>query len=119
MNYAVLYGILRGVAQSNGVIAYTGLSNAYLNAEGGSIDPQYGWNEPLGELNVSLHGAGCPPLSAVVISQERNEPGNGFWGSAPNVPPRPTNEIERLETWHGLLDQVYGHRWPEQFPGQA
>ncbi|MFN5297832.1 MAG: hypothetical protein ACK5HA_05995 [Planctomycetaceae bacterium] len=119
MNDAVLYGILRGVAANRGVITYAQLSDAYPNAEGDPINPQYGWNQPLGELNVSLHRAGCPPLSAVVISQERNEPGNGFWGSAPNVPPRPTNEIERLETWHGLLDQVYGHRWPEQFPGQA
>jgi hypothetical protein len=119
MNYAVLYGILRGVAANEGVISYAQLSGAYLNAEGGWIEPQYGWNEPLGRLNVSLHRAGCPPLSAVVISQERNEPGNGFWGSAPNVPPRPANENERLETWHALLAQVYRHNWPEQFPGQA
>ena len=95
---------------------YTELFQAYHERTGEWVDPHRGWDQPLGELNTNLAAVGAPALSAVVIGYETNEPGAGFWACAPNVPPRPRSERQRLAVWTQILNDVRAYHWPPALP---
>lgn len=116
MNFDVLYTILAEVAQNQGQLTYTDLSQAYLAQTQDWHEPHGSWDQPLGQLNLMLHGVGWPPLSAVVVLQATSEPGGGFWQSSPNVPPRPANDVARIALYGQLLGQVHAAQWPAVMP---
>ena len=111
-----LYFILRNWAAGKGPQTYGDLSHAYQARTGDWFEPHGSWDRPLGELNNRLAAIGAPALSALVILQGANEPGGGFWGCAPNVPRRPSNEIARLEEWNRIVTEVRAYHWPEILP---
>ena len=99
-------------------ITHGELSQAYLDRTDEWYEPHGSWDVPLGGLNVTLHAVRCPPLSAVVIlDKDDREPGGGFWGSAPSIPARPTNDIYRITEYGRILGQVHRSRpvWPATF----
>lgn len=93
--------------------SYTQLSRDCQNQTGIWLEPHGSWDAPLGELNKALNAIGAPALSALVILQDLNEPGNGFWGSAPNVPSRPRSEIDRISAWSRIIASIESYDWPE------
>lgn len=112
-----LYVILRTWASGKGPQTYGDLSHAYQARTGVWFEPHGSWDKPLGDLNNRLAVIGAPALSALVILKEANEPGGKFWGCAPNVPRRPSNEIDRLNKWSGIVEEVQSYPWPENLPG--
>jgi hypothetical protein len=113
--YAVLLAWALGPTIKN-IGSYTDLSKDYQQRTGVWIDPRTGWDEPLGQLNRHLHTRGAPPLSALVINHQLNEPGARFWGSAPNVPPKPPVLQQRQGIWALLVKQVLAYPWPPTRP---
>ena len=83
-------------AAGKGPQPYLALSHAYQERTGDWFEPHGSWDKPLGKLNNRLAVARAPALSALVILKEENEPGGKFWGCAPNVPNRPSNEMDRI-----------------------
>jgi hypothetical protein len=55
----------------------------------------------------------APVISALVILKGANEPGGNFWGCAPNVPPRPKNEFERIAVLNKIWSEVFNYDWRE------
>jgi len=121
IDLAVLYGILRGVAMSKGIISYEELSCLYHQATGDWQEG--GWDGPLAEVNRHVRAAGLPPLSAVVTDKPRREdnfepPTSGFWES-PGVPARPRKAADRLLVWMGFVNLAHRAVWPETPVGLA
>jgi len=114
-----LYVVLRSwaVAKPGQIHPYTELSRQYKARTGDWFEPHGSWDVPLGALNQRLHTAGAPALSALVVrKKEPPEPGGGFWGSAPSVPPRPKSEFQRLTEWARIVAVVHAYRWPTTLP---
>jgi hypothetical protein len=116
MDLGVLYTILVGVARRGGQIAYGQLSREYHAATGEWHEPHGSCDNPLGELNQRLAGQGWPALSAVVVLDGLFEPGGGFWGSGPNVPRRPANDMARIAEYSRILVDVHHAPWPDAIP---
>ncbi|HUY89912.1 MAG TPA: hypothetical protein VMV10_14345 [Pirellulales bacterium] len=117
----ILYRILVRTAQNQKTMSYEDLSNEYQRETGAWYHYHGTWDRPLGELNNRLYAAQrFPPLSAVVTYKpqtgEELIPGDGFWGSAPNVPERPRSSDRRQEVWAEILNRVYAADWPDQLP---
>jgi hypothetical protein len=80
----VLYGVLREVAMSKGLISHEDVSRLYHEATGDWHEPGKGtWDGPLARLNGHTRAAGLPPLSAVVTDKPHREdnyepPTSGF-----------------------------------------
>jgi len=108
-----VYAVLCQWARVGKPQTYTQLSHDYHARTGNWFEPHGSWDVPLGELNNLLASFGAPALSALVILQEANEPGAGFWGCASNVPQRPRNDIQRLTEWHAIIQAVIGFNWPQ------
>lgn len=124
MNLQIVYWILSSIARRSTLLTYTDLSEAYHDKTDEWHEPQGSWDQPLGQLNMQLHAAGWPPLSAVVVLRAPDggfgQPGGRFWQSSPNVPARPANVTDRTMEWARLLEQVYQRQWPATLPvGQA
>ena len=121
-NLADIYDVLRAwaVARPGQVGTYTDLSHEYLLATGHRFEPHGSWDVPLGQLNQRLHAViGAPALSALVTlgsNGSPTEPGGGFWGSAPNVPLRPSNPLVRLSEWSRIVKEVHNYKWPAALP---
>jgi hypothetical protein len=119
-----LYGVLRGVATSKGIISREDLSRLYLEATGDWHEPQgETWDVPLADLNGHAKAAGLPPISAIVADRPRREenfepPATGFWGS-PGVPPLPRKAADRLMVWMGFVNLAHQAAWPETLAGLA
>jgi hypothetical protein len=114
-----LYLVLRAwaVAKQNQTRTYAELSQDYKVRTGDWFEPHGSWDQPLGELNRRLHAAArAPALSALVVLGATKEPGGGFWGSAPGVPPRPTNDLARLTEWQRIVKAVLKYPWPPVLP---
>src|ERR1041385_2430325 len=93
IDLALLYTLLRSVAEAKGILSYEDLSRLYHEAGGEWFEPHETWEGPLGRINGYTRAAGLPPLSALVTYQPRQEgnfepPGGSFWDS-PGVPPKP------------------------------
>lgn len=117
IDFDVLYSTLIAVAARGGQISYGDLSREYYRMTNIWVDPHLEWNDPLGQLNQRLHEAGFPALSAVVIvNDDDRQPGSGFWGSCPSVPPRPHRLIDRINEYARLLGDVHVRKWPPRFP---
>lgn len=115
-----LYVVLRDWARARPgqIQPYAELSRQYHVRTGDRFEPHGSWDVPLGALNKRLHDAtGAPALSAlVVLKKDPPEPGGGFWGCAPNVPPRPRTPIERLAEWSRIVKAVHEYPWPDSMP---
>lgn len=111
-----LYAVLRQWAAAKKPQTYTQLSHDYHAKAGEWFEPHGSWDAPLGELNNLLATVGAPALSALVIRQETSEPGDGFWGCASNVPPRPKKDIDRLAEWSRIVKDVIAFNWPIALP---
>ena len=110
----VIYRILSDVARNQGQITYGELSNRYAKITGNWHDPHGSWDEPLGRLNTILNASRWQPLSAVVVLKETYEPGGQFWGSSPNIPVRPPNDLNRITAYGRILSLVHGDPWPTE-----
>lgn len=116
-----LYAVLRDWAVASSYDTYTALSHAYRARTGDWHEPHGSWDAPLGELNrrihVSLRG---PALSALVVLRRedgsKGQPGGKFWASAPNVPSRPSTEMQRLAEWSRIVKEVHAFPWPQALP---
>jgi hypothetical protein len=121
-NLHVIYAILREWAVNRRIDTYGALSTAYEAMTGTWFNPHLAWGAPLGELNRRLHEQiGAPALSALVVRQDRHgrpghDPGAGFWGCAPNVPPRPDDDDDRRNEWMRIVAAVHNYNWPGQLP---
>ena len=112
-----LYVVLTGWAAAKQVKTYGDLSREYQQSHGTWFEPHGTWDGPLGDINRRLAKKRLPALSAlVVLAHENREPGGGFWGCAPNVPPRPKSDIERLTVWSKIVTAVHAMKWPSALP---
>lgn len=111
-----VYAILRGWAVAGRYHSYLELSKEYQVRRGVWFEPHGSWDKPLGRLNERLHHAGAPALSALVVLGESQEPGGGFWGCAPNVPPRPKSETARIAAWSQIVKAVFAYAWSSVLP---
>lgn len=113
-----VYAVLRKwvVAGNARPQTYSQLSHDYGALTGEWFEPHGSWDAPLGELNNLLASIGAPALSALVILNDTKEPGDGFWGCAPNVPPRPKREIDRLTVWSGIVGDIGKFNWTASLP---
>lgn len=111
-----LYAVLARVANNKGQLTYGDLSRRYFERTQEAHEPHGTWDEPLGELNRIVDEVGWPAISAVVVLEDTKEPGGKFWGSSPNVPTRPRDEVERIALYGHLLGQVHAAPWPESIP---
>lgn len=99
--------ILVSSAIKNEVIEYNRLSREI----GGVISP-IKLNEPLGEISLRCIEEGFPPLSAIVVNQQTQIPGEGFftWVASqmgfPNLPPRQWEEF-----FYEQRDAVFNCDW--------
>ncbi len=111
-----LYKVLRKWAVAGKPQTYAQLSHDYHEQTDNWFEPHGSWDIPLGELNIRLASAGAPALSALVMLKTSNEPGEGFWGCASNVPSRPKNDIDRLAEWSRIVKSVITFNWPLVLP---
>lgn len=111
-----LYSVLRTWALAKTRRTYTELSQDYHRQTGDWLEPHGSWDIPLGDLNRRLHAAGAPALSALVVLKATGQPGGAFWGCAPNVPPKPKTDIERLAAWSQIVSSVHAYAWPGSLP---
>jgi hypothetical protein len=115
-----LYAILRSWATAKGgkFCSYSDLSEQYAKRTNTAVLPAHGtWDVPLGALNNRVHAIGAPAISALVVLREPpKEPGGHFWGSAPNVPPRPPTPAKRTTEWVRILTEVFAYKWPPTLP---
>ena len=116
INLDDLYAVLAPIARNQGQMTYSDLSQAYYTRTHDWHEPHGSWDAPLGLLNRTLNTIRWPPLSAVVVNGETREPGPGFWEDSPNVPARPTNDIDRIAVYSRLLRQVHAAPWPPTMP---
>jgi hypothetical protein len=116
VNLDDLYAVLADVARNRSLITYGQLSQRYYDATTHWLEPHGSWDVPLGQLNRTLHVIQWPPLSAVVVLHESGEPGGGFWESSPNIPPRPSDALDRTALWARILNEVYAAHWPATLP---
>lgn len=116
-NLEILYEILRTWALAGEPRTYGQLSAQYFARAGHWVQPHLGWDDSLGTLNNMLAGAHAPAITALVILQDANEPGRGFWGCAPTVPPRPATDNQRLAEWVRILNDVRAYPWPPTLNG--
>lgn len=111
------YKILTGWAKAEQVKTYSDLSREYQMAEGGDLlEPHGTWDRPLGTINLRLARKRLPALSALVVLKDTQEPGGDFWGCAPNVPPRPKSDIDRVAAWAQIVKDVFAAQWPPKLP---
>lgn len=115
-NLDELYAVLLQWVAGGGPRTYGELSRDYQSRTGHWFEPHGSWDRPLGALNERLAALRAPALSALVILQGQNEPGGGFWGCAPNVPPRPGDDLSRLTEWDRIVKSVLAHPWPPSLP---
>ncbi|MDD4962823.1 MAG: hypothetical protein PHI11_02765 [Gallionella sp.] len=111
-----VYAVLRQWATAGKPQTYKQLSLDYRARTDVWFEPHGSWEAPLGELNNLLASAGAPALSALVVLQEKKEPGDGFWGCASNVPSRPKKDIDRLAEWSRIVAAVIAFQWPSTLP---
>lgn len=113
-----LYAVLRtwAIAKLAKPQSYSELSRQYKIRTNDWLEPHGSWDRALGELNQRLHQHEAPALSALVVLNDSQEPGAGFWSSAPNVPPRPKSEVERLAAWSRIVKDVLAFEWPAALP---
>ena len=111
-----IYQVLRQWAILGAPKTYKDLSLEYYKRTGAWFEPHGSWDVPLGTLNKRLAAVDAPALSALVILQEKNEPGGKFWGCAPNVPPRPRSEVARWTEWDRIVKTVCAYDWPQKLP---
>jgi hypothetical protein len=114
-----LYEILRGIARDRSTRSYTQLSELYRDRSANNvwIEPHGGWDWPLDAVNKRLEAAKLPPLSAVIVDQQKGEPGRGFWNTVAwtrQVAPR--NAEERVQEHAAILNEVYAAPWPAALP---
>lgn len=111
-----LYAVLLAWVAAGEPRSYARLSRDYQDRTGDWFEPHGSWDAPLGALNNRLARVHAPALSALVILQGQNEPGAGFWASAPNVPQCPPTEAARLAEWNRILTEVFEFPWPRHLP---
>jgi hypothetical protein len=116
MELEVLYTILADIARTQNIITYGQLSQEYCDRTGEWHEPHGTWDEPLGELNRLVYRFGWPAISSVVVLQDSHEPGGKYWGSSPNVPARPSNQVARIALYGQLLSAVHAAPWPVTIP---
>ena len=119
VNLADMYVILAAAARNGGQLTYTQLSQKYFDRTGDWHEPHGSWDLPLGELNRDLHVLRWPPLSAVVVLKETQEPGGLFWESSSNIPSRPSNDIAQIAAYSQILGQVHAAHWTDELPTSA
>ncbi|WED76331.1 hypothetical protein [Aeromonas allosaccharophila] len=112
----VIYQILTKWAKKQTLHTYTDLSNEYLSLTNEWHAPHGSWDQPLDKLANIISYAGHPPLTSLVILISKQEPGNDFWGCAPNVPSRPRNPLVRVTEWMKMVHKCYSHNWPVTLP---
>lgn len=112
----IVYKILRSWAIAGKPQTYRDLSTQYQLQTGEWYEPHGSWDSTLGELNQVLADSGAPAISALVILKEKNEPGGGFWGCAPNVPQRPKDEADRITEWLRIVGDIKAFSWPATIP---
>lgn len=117
VNMDDLYVVLRPWAVAKQIHPYKELSRQYHVRTNDWFEPHGSWDVPLGALNQHLFETlGAPALSALVILDDAKEPGGGFWGSAPSVPPRPKTPMQRLTEWQKIVGNVHAYTWPPALP---
>ena len=114
----VVYEILRSWATARKVQVkpYGDLSREYQQSTGVWLEPHGTWDAPLGAINQRLAKQGLPAISALVVLKEKGEPGGAFWWCAPNVPPRPKGDVERVAEWSRFVKEVGAAKWPNALP---
>jgi len=113
-----LYRVLCDVARNRPTtpFTYTRLSEAYARRTHVQFDPHGTWDMPLDAINKRLEGAGLPPLSALVVTQDTGMPGPGFWGTCVRTQNVARNADDRLMAYASIVNEVYEANWPAEMP---
>ena len=101
----ILYSILIGVARKRERIPY-----GKLGEEFGVGPPFRTLINALGRVSRAAHGKGLPMLSAVVVNQETNRPGSGFYELAWELGKDLSDEVA---FWESEVEKVYETDWPD------
>lgn len=95
-------------------LTYQELTDGFKKATGKTILP-ISWSPHLDRLNKHLH-PNFPPLSAIVVSNGKSYPGQGFWGTTPEIPPEPSTPEECERVAKIFQDKVFATTWPSFLP---
>lgn len=94
--------------QSN-PITYAELAHHFGMTITGDADVGF-WSRLLGQISETEHRQGNPMLSVLVINQERNRPGNGFYDLAQQFDKYDGHsDIDRMGFYSRELQAVYDH----------
>ncbi|MCS0347623.1 hypothetical protein [Vibrio diabolicus] len=116
IDIGIVYEILVSWAANNKPQSYTDLSHEYHSKTGIWFNAHGSWDQPLGTLNNMLASANAPAITALVVRQDSNEPGNSFWGCASNVPTKPKGDLARISEWTRIVGDVCTYPWPNSIP---
>lgn len=94
------------------VLTYSELSTIYCSLTGYYPNPHGSWDAVLGTINNMLYLKGAPAISALVMLKGKNQPGDGFWGCAPNVP-IPKNHLAKIDAWVKILEEIRCFNWKD------
>ncbi|HCE2452972.1 TPA: hypothetical protein NGU14_004644 [Vibrio parahaemolyticus] len=116
IDIGIVYEILVSWAANNKPQSYTDLSHEYHSKTGIWFNAHGSWDQPQGTLNNMLASANAPAITALVVRQDSNEPGNSFWGCASNVPTKPKGDLARISEWTRIVGDVCTYPWPSSIP---
>jgi hypothetical protein len=112
----ITYDILRQIAIDRTTRTYGELSQLYLDRTRIWFEPHGSWDQVLDRINKRLEARNLPPLSAVIVNQETQEPGGGFWGCCARTRNPPRRAEDRRLEHIVILNEVYDVSWPATLP---
>jgi hypothetical protein len=99
--------LLELAKQGHNPVTYTELARRFEMTINGDADVAF-WSRLLGEISDTEHGQGNPMLSVLVINEDMNRPGNGFYDLASKLGKyNGFSEMDRMEFYARELQSVY------------
>jgi hypothetical protein len=109
-----IFEVLKNAAKQKQTMSYKDLiEKANLPYDIGSIADRTAIGDDLGEISAFCDDQGKPLISALVIDQQKNMPGLGFFKLAHNLGKYDgsTNEKKREKYWIQELNEVFNYDW--------
>lgn len=104
-----IYRAMSGIARQKKTISYSALFGKY-GLDMGDISHRNEAGNFLGEIGEEEHNAGRPMLTAVVVGEQSNMPGEGFFGLAADLGfsiTKAGSEMDKLSFFSKQLKEVH------------